>query len=62
MDLNLDVENVNELRDLKVDDDFDKDIINKLQDETNNIAHNGNDDVEDTVQQLANQVENFTQK
>jgi len=62
MELNLDAENVNELRDLKIDDEFDKDIINKLQDETDDIAQDGNDNVEDTGQQLANQVENFTQK
>lgn len=62
MDLNLDAENVNELRDLEIDDDVDKDVINKLQDETDDIAQDGNDDIKDTGQQLANQVENFAQK
>lgn len=62
MDLNLDAENVNELRDLEIDDDVDKDVINKLQDETDDIAQDGNDNIKDTGQQLANQVENFAQK
>ena len=62
MDLNLDAENVNELRDLEIDDDVDKDVINKLQDETDDIAQDGNDDIKDTGQQLANQVENFAQE
>ena len=59
--LNLDAEQVDKHRDLKVDDDRDKSFINEPQGKTNNPAPEGNGDLKDTGQQLVNQVENFVQ-
>jgi len=60
--LNANAKDLKKVGDLKLDDDRDENFINEPDDKANNLAHERNDDRQNTRQQLGEQVEDLAQK